>query len=91
MSGNSNHINGAESCKLLYLRCKLTDNLTRLGELSELFATDSESLEDILSKILIRDFGSDNLYKVDKAAFVPKLGVTLQYLIGKDNYNERRK
>lgn len=31
------------------------------------------------------------LYKVDKAAFVPKLGVTLQYLIGKDNYNERRK
>lgn len=31
------------------------------------------------------------LYKVDKAAFVPKLGVTLQYLIGKNNYNERRK
>ena len=27
----------------------------------------------------------------DKAAFVPKLGVTLQYLIGTNNYNTRRK
>ena len=31
------------------------------------FFTHEESLEDILSKILIRDFGCDNLYKVDKA------------------------
>lgn len=29
--------------------------------------------------------------KTDKAAFVPKAGITLQYLIGKNNYNERRK
>lgn len=29
--------------------------------------------------------------KTEKAAFVPKAGVTLQYLIGKNNYNERRK
>ena len=29
--------------------------------------------------------------KTEKAAFVPKAGVTLQYLIGKDNHNERRK
>lgn len=29
--------------------------------------------------------------KTEKAAFVPKLGVTLQYLIGRNNRNERRK
>jgi hypothetical protein len=29
--------------------------------------------------------------KTEKAAFVPKAGVTLQYLIGKNNQNERRK
>jgi hypothetical protein len=29
--------------------------------------------------------------KTEKAAFVPKVGITLQYLIGKNNYNERRK
>ncbi len=29
--------------------------------------------------------------KTDKAAFVPKAGITLQYLIGRGNYNERRK
>ena len=31
------------------------------------------------------------LRQTDKAALVPKAGVTLQYLIGKNNFNERRK
>lgn len=31
------------------------------------------------------------LRETEKMAFVPKLGVTLQYLIGKKNFNERRK